>query len=103
MTDDDLTKAVEAIQAKIGGMDAFGTKIRFDFDDGSAIFLDGTSEPPAAAANGEGDADCTITAAAEVFQEMMEGELDPTAAFMTGKIKIDGDMSAAMSVAKVFG
>jgi len=33
----------------------------------------------------------------------MDGDLDPTAAFMTGKIKIDGDMSAAMAIARVLG
>ena len=33
----------------------------------------------------------------------MNGDLDPTAAYMTGKIKIDGDMGAAMAVARVLG
>jgi len=34
---------------------------------------------------------------------MMDGELDPTSAYMTGKIKIDGDMGAAMNVARILG
>ena len=39
----------------------------------------------------------------ETFHEMFEGELDPTAAFMTGKIKIDGDMGVAMKLGQLLG
>jgi putative sterol carrier protein len=34
---------------------------------------------------------------------MMQRKLDPTTAFMTGKIKIDGDMGIAMKLGRVFG
>lgn len=97
----DLAKAAEVIRSKIDGVDAFGSKIRFDFGDGSSILVDGTTEPPSVAENSEDDADCTITAEADVFRDLVAGELDPTAAFMTGKIRIDGDMSAAMSMSKI--
>ena len=50
---------------------------------------------------GDGDADCTITASQDTFQELFDGELDPTAAFMTGKIKIDGDMGVAMKLGQL--
>ena len=36
------------------------------------------------------------------FEEIFNGELEPTAAFMTGKLKIDGDMGTAMRLANVF-
>lgn len=46
-----------------------------------------------------GDADVTLTASAEDFQDMFEGDLNPTSAYMSGRLKIDGDMSVAMKLA----
>jgi putative sterol carrier protein len=48
---------------------------------------------------GDDDADVTMTADAETFQAIIEGELNPTAAFMSGKLTIDGDMGTAMKLA----
>ena len=39
----------------------------------------------------------------EQILNAFEGELDPTAAFMTGKIKIDGDMGQAMKLSQLLG
>ncbi len=103
MDDARLAKAVELVQQKMDGQDAFGSTVRFDFGEGSAVFLDGNESPPKATNDSETEADCTITAEESVFQELIEGELDPTAAFMTGKIKIDGSMGAAMAVARALG
>jgi putative sterol carrier protein len=47
-------------------------------------------------------ANVTISASQEVFQEIVSGERNPTAAYMTGKLKLKGDMSAAMSLQKLF-
>ena len=49
------------------------------------------------------ETDVTFKASVEIFQEIFNGELDPTSAFMTGKLKIDGDMGTAMRLANVFG
>lgn len=48
-------------------------------------------------------ADCTVHVAAADLQSIAEGELDPTAAFMSGKLRIDGDISAAMAIQPLFG
>jgi putative sterol carrier protein len=52
----------------------------------------------------EGDTggDCTITTSAEVFEKVVKGEQNPTAAYMSGKLKIKGDMGAAMKLQKLF-
>jgi len=49
----------------------------------------------------EGKANCTLSLKAEDFVKMASGQLKPTAAFMTGKLKIKGDMGLAMKLEKV--
>jgi putative sterol carrier protein len=44
----------------------------------------------------------TIRASQETFTAIASGEQNPTTAYMTGKIKIDGDMGAAMKLQKLF-
>ena len=51
---------------------------------------------------GIGDADCTFSASEESFAKIVEGEQNPTTAYMTGKLKIKGDMGAAMKLQKIF-
>lgn len=50
---------------------------------------------------GEGpaaNASCTVTIGASDFVALATGKLNPTSAFMTGKLKIKGDMGAAMKL-----
>jgi putative sterol carrier protein len=51
---------------------------------------------------GVADADATISASEENFEKMVAGELNPTTAYMSGKLKIKGDMGAAMKLQKLF-
>ena len=61
-------------------------------DDGRVSVTDGASP----------DADCTITSSEENFGRIVAGELNPTSAYMTGKLKVKGDMGAAMKLQKLF-
>jgi putative sterol carrier protein len=51
---------------------------------------------------GAEDADCTFSATSENFEKIIAGEQNPTTAYMTGKLKIKGDMGAAMKLQKLF-
>jgi putative sterol carrier protein len=51
---------------------------------------------------GGGEADATITTSGETFEKIVAGEQNPTTAYMTGKLKIKGDMGAAMKLQKIF-
>ena len=53
-------------------------------------------------AEGGGDADATISTSLETFEKIVAGDLNPTSAYMTGKLKIKGDMGAAMKLQKIF-
>jgi putative sterol carrier protein len=50
----------------------------------------------------EDGADVTISASQEVFEKIVSGEQNPTSAYMTGKLKLKGDMGAAMKLQKLF-
>jgi len=51
---------------------------------------------------GVGEADCTISASEETLVKIAKGEANPTTAYMTGKLKIQGDMGAALKLQKLF-
>jgi putative sterol carrier protein len=53
-------------------------------------------------AEGGDDADAVITTSEETFQKIISGEQNPTSAYMTGKLKVKGDMGAAMKLQKLF-
>ena len=52
----------------------------------------------------EGDegGDCTIATSQQTFERMIRGEQNPTTAYMTGKLKVKGDIGAAMKLQKLF-
>jgi putative sterol carrier protein len=51
---------------------------------------------------GGGDADVVISTSQETFEKIVAGDVNPTSAYMTGKLKIKGDMGAAMKLQKLF-
>ncbi len=89
---DILETAVSALSSKIDGQ-SFDASVKFALEGVGAIRIDESG-----VSVDDGDADCTLSADPELFQAIIEGDTNPTAAFMTGKLKIDGDMSVAMKL-----
>ena len=50
-----------------------------------------------------GDPACTMTLDSDDFVKLFMGQLNPTQAFMGGKLKIKGDMMLAMKLEKLMG
>ena len=48
------------------------------------------------------DVNATISMDSDDFVAMTTGELNPMMAFMGGKVKVDGDMSAVMKIQSIF-
>jgi len=88
---DVIQAAVAALSEKLG--DGFAGTAKFVLEGEGAVIVDKDG-----ARAGDDDADVTLTAAVDDFQAMMEGDLNPTTAFMTGKLTIDGDMGLAMQL-----
>lgn len=51
----------------------------------------------------DGKPDCQMTLSSDVFNQMVSGKLKPTSAFMSGKLKIKGNMGLAMKLEKLMG
>ena len=88
-----MEQAVAILNTKMGGQGFDGTA-KFVFSGEGSMMVDS-----AGARVGDEAADVTLTAEAEVFQAILQGEQNPTAAFMTGKLSVDGDMGMAMKLA----
>ncbi len=91
---DVIDAAVTTLNTK--APDGFDGSARFDIDGEGMIVLDDQG-----AREGDGDTDVTLSADAETFRAILEGDLNATTAFMSGRLKIDGDMGTAMRLAAV--
>ena len=87
-----------ADQSKLAGMN---NSYLFDVE-GAGQWHVTISDGVVSVREGDGDADCTISATEENFQKILSGEQNATSAYMTGKLKIKGDMGAAMKLQKLF-
>jgi len=70
--------------------------------EGEGEWLVTVADGKLAVTEGGGEADATITASGETFDKIVAGEQNPTTAYMTGKLKIKGDLGAAMKLQKLF-
>jgi len=95
-----LESSTETIRSNMGEDSGLGATVKFNFGDDGLIYLDGASAPNTIS-NDDGEADCTISMSLEDFESMLTGDLDPTTAFMMGKLKVEGDMSIAMKLSSV--
>src|ERR671934_494230 len=86
----DSSKTAGMTNSYVFDIDGVG-RWKVDVDDGAVSVTEGG-----------GDADVTISASQETFEKIIAGEQNPTSAYMTGKLKIKGDMGAAMKLQKLF-
>lgn len=92
---DTLNAAVAALKDKLGG-ESFNGSVRFDIADLGSIRIEGRDVEIS-----DAEADCTLRADEDTFRGLMSGDVNPTMAFMSGRLKIDGDMSKAMALGSV--
>lgn len=91
-----IDAAVEALSAKLNGH--FDGVAKFVIEGEGAVMIDGADVRA-----GDGPADVTLTASTETFRAILDGDLNATTAFMTGKLSVDGSMGLAMKLGSVLG
>ena len=93
MTKQELTGKMNEAGAYIPGK-----TVKIDFGDHGTLLLDGNSKT---VTDGDGVADTTIKISWADWEALSAGQLDGMTAFMTGKLKVEGDMSNAMQLQSV--
>ena len=87
----------EALRRRIALYPKLGYKVKFLFEEGGALFWDGTSDQPLVSEADE-EVDTTLRLSQADFRKLMDGNLDPTLAYMTGKLKVEGKLGVAMKI-----
>jgi len=90
-----MTKAELAAKMQEAGAWLSGKTVKLDFGGDGTILLNGANN---LVSEDDGAADTTIKVSWDDWQAMTQGELDGMTAFMTGKLKVEGDMSNAMQL-----
>ncbi|MES2948537.1 MAG: SCP2 sterol-binding domain-containing protein [Pseudomonadota bacterium] len=75
--------------------------VHFDLSPDGSLFLDTRSGEVKLSSECSEKPETTMTLSAANFKEMLKGALDPTKAFMGGKMQVDGNMQIAMKLATV--
>ena len=90
-----MTKSELVAKMQDAGAWLPGKTVKIDFGDEGAILLDGANS---LVTENDGAADTTIKVSWDDWQALAAGQLDGMTAFMTGKLKVEGDMSNAMQL-----
>lgn len=94
-------ESLEARAAESSKASGLTAKYLFDIT-GAGKWVVDVDEGNVAVREGEEDADATIEAAEETFMKIVNGEQNPTSAFMMGKLRVRGDMGQAMKLQQLF-
>ena len=90
-----VQEIAEKIKSRVASS-GFDRSVKFDTGADGVIVIDGTT-----ISTTDGPADCTIKLSLDDLDSLISGDLNPTMAFMTGKIKVTGDMSVAMALSQL--
>lgn len=91
-----VAAAVAALNEKITG--SLPGTVKFVIEDEGSIIVD-----EAGARASDDEAEVTLTADAETFEGILRGEINAAGAFMSGRLRVDGNMGLAMQLASAIG
>jgi putative sterol carrier protein len=90
-----LQSAAERLSKKFAGS-GFEGRVKFEVEDEGVVLVADES-----VSLDDGDADVIIRASLATFKAMFGGEMSPAAAYMTGRVRVDGDIGLAMQLSRV--
>ena len=94
-----VSEIESAFASRLDQFGDLGATVKFDFGD-DRLWIDGTQKP-AVMSHEDKDAECTLTNTPDNLIAIQQGKLDPTMAFMTGKLKVKGSTAIAMKLSSV--
>lgn len=97
----DLPTATHLLRSKAGAAKSLGATLKFDCGDAGVVVIDGAAGANTVDNAGR-DTDCTIACDVSTLGELIGGELNPTTAFMSGRIQVSGDMGVALKLQSIF-
>ncbi len=100
---DSVKEFFDGLEARVDDSKTAGMNNSYLFDiEGAGKWTVDVRDGKLTVTEGGDSADCEISASEETFSKVMGGEMNATTAYMTGKLKIKGDMGAAMKLQKLF-
>ena len=100
---DDPREFFETLESRVDPAKAAGLTASYRFViDGSGTWTVDVDDGKVTVTENGADADVTISSSSETFLKIANGEQNPTAAYMSGKLKVKGDMGQAMKLQKLF-
>lgn len=104
-----VTEIVEGIRAKAaadpGKLKGINATYQFNLsgENGGSFYTAVADSGVEVAEGSASEPQVTVTISAADFQALVTGTLNPVMAFMSGKIKIQGDMGLAMKLQQLLG
>jgi putative sterol carrier protein len=95
-----LDSVTQAVRSKAATSPALGYRIQFDLGDDGIVFRDGT-QTPGVIDNEPRDADTVMSLRLDNLEALVAGALNPTMAYMTGKLKLQGSMGVALRIGQL--
>jgi putative sterol carrier protein len=100
---DDPREFFQTLESRVDPAKAAGLTASYRFEiDGSGTWTVDVDDGKVTVTENGADADVTISSSSETFLKIASGEQNPTAAYMSGKLKVKGDMGQAMKLQKLF-
>ena len=93
----------ESLESRVDPSRLAGIRQTYLFDvEGQGCWLVDVRDDKLTVTEGPQPADVTIKTSGETFEKIVKGDQNATTAYMTGKLRIEGDLGAAMKLQKFF-
>jgi putative sterol carrier protein len=93
----------ETLETRVDPARAAGLNASYLFEiEGAGTWLVEVDDGKVNVSENGGEADTTISTSADTFMKIANGEQNPTSAYMSGKLKVNGDLGQAMKLQKLF-
>ena len=100
---DDVREFFESLPMRVDPAKTAGFRNSYVFDvEGAGRWTVYVSDGDVRVSDGAESADCTISASEETFRKLVAGEQSAMSAYMSGKLKVQGDLGAAMKLKTLF-